>query len=173
MARTRSADIPNYDTYPAEAPDWANEQTSGNWNTQPPGAARGDDRLTHTAEQIGETVGRAVALARDLPGRVEELRRRFTVIRGRAGEQAGGTAERLRGEAEERLGELRDEAQRRWGDAQLRLERLRDTAQQRVSDARMRADRYARENPFRVILGALAAGALLGIALRLWRSRDE
>lgn len=179
--RARSADIPSFDTYPAPTPserngmpqDWPYEPKTDEFRP-------GNERLNQVAEQIGSTVGKAVAMTRG----------RFRVIRGGAsqgpglkdkvadkvsdlGEQArekvdeftsaaGAKLDDLKGRAQESMGELRDQAQQGL-----------DEARRRALEARERAQRYARQNPLQVIGGALAFGVLLGIGLRIWRGNHE
>lgn len=106
-------------------------------------------RVQGAAETIGSGVGRAVSAVRDLPDRLrlqqrlEEMKQRFTVIKGRAQEDALDTA-----------GELKDKASVKW------------------ADARTRASRLARQYPFAVVLGAAGAAFILGVALRIWRDHD-
>lgn len=157
-----TADIPNYDTFPAAAPEWANQRTSGNWNT-PPERGQKDNRLIARAEQIGDTLGNAVARVRELTGRIENIRGRFRRIRGNAQEDIADTAGQLRATAEQRLSQLRDNASRR-------VAGLRHAAARRVADARYRVDRVANERPLQFIAAAAGAAFLLGVTLRIWRS---
>ena len=112
-------------------------------------SAPAPSRVQGAAETIGSGVGRAVSAVRDLPDRLrlqqrlEEMKQRFTVIKGRAQEDALDTA-----------GELKDKASVKW------------------ADARTRASRLARQYPFAVVLGAAGAAFILGVALRIWRDHD-
>ncbi len=69
----RSEDFPRFDTNPGPE----SRETAGG------------SSLQATAEQIGNTMGRAIRVARNLPERVgqvrQDLRDRLTVIRGGAG----------------------------------------------------------------------------------------
>ncbi len=101
----------------------------------------GNSRLNETAEVIGSAMGSAVEEVRHLPERLQAMKERFRVVRDRTREQtAGKTAE------------------------------LKEAAQKRAREARHRAAHYAREYPLHVIAGAAAAGFLLGVVLRIWRS---
>ena len=110
-----------------------------------------------TAEQIGSTVGRAVAKVRQMPQRAEraaqeltnEVRDRLEVIRRQQGPSA---TTRLREKAEQTADELKGRAR------------------ENVQVARNRAQRLARENPIEVIVVTFGAAFILGIALRIWRS---
>lgn len=194
MPRARSADVPRYDTYPAPTPSEA-AATPQDWPYEPKTDVDlrtqcGNPRLNETAEQIGETLGRAVALARSVPRRVEHIKDRFAVVRGGAG-QGPGLAENVK----QRAGELRDEARARMQDlrtqvqdrlddaratARERIEEARSIARDRLAEARERARlraaqarQYAHDNPLQVIGGAALAGLALGVGLRLWRSSHD
>jgi ElaB/YqjD/DUF883 family membrane-anchored ribosome-binding protein len=93
------------------------------------------------AESVGTAVGKAVVRVRELPRRVAEMKERFTVIRGRAREDAASTTEDLR-----------------------------QNARDKVRDARTRAEYLAHEYPLQFIAGAGAAAFVFGFAMRVWRS---
>ncbi len=99
-------------------------------------------RLNGTAEAIGSAVGSAVESVRHLPDRLQEMKERFTVIRGRA----------------------QDEAANRASD-------LKETAQEKARVARHRAAYYSREYPLHVIAACAGVGFLVGVVMRIWRSR--
>ncbi len=103
---------------------------------------RSRPRLNGTAEAIGSAVGTAVETVRHLPDRLQDMKARFTVVRGRAREQAA-----------------------------IRAEDWKQTARSRVYEARNRAQFYAREYPLHVIAATAGAAFILGFALRIWRSR--
>ena len=105
---------------------------------------RGANRITSTAESIGNAVGTAVERVKQLPQRLQDMKKRFTVIRGRAQDQALDKASELKNSAAA-------------------------TARQ----ARNRAERMAHENPLAFIAGAALLGAVLGVALRIWRDSRE
>ncbi len=100
------------------------------------------------AERVGDAVGSAVEKVKELPGRLQEMKDRFTVIRGRAQRDLSNRAE-----------EIADD--------------LKQQAQLTVSRARTRAERLRREQPLAVILGAAAFGMVLGIVLRIWRDHAD
>lgn len=106
-------------------------------------------RVESAAGSIGNAVGLAVVTVRELPERLrmkqrlQEMKQRFTLIRGRA-----------QGEAAEKADELRAKAVDKY------------------AEARTRAARLARQYPFGVIAAAAGLGLLVGIALRVWRDRD-
>lgn len=97
--------------------------------------------LHDTAESVGAAMGKAVGKVRELPRRMAEMRERFTVIRGRARE-----------------------------DAASRAVEMKETAKLRVSQAQTRAEYYAHEYPIQFILGVGATAFVLGFILRIWRS---
>ena len=109
------------------------------------------------AEQIGSSLGRAVAKVRQMPQRAEraaqeltnEMRDRLEVIRG---EQVPIVTARLREKAEQTADELKGRAR------------------ENVQVARIRAQRLAREKPLEIIVAAFGAAFIVGVALRIWRS---
>src|SRR5512146_2173310 len=115
----------------------------------PPADVQRNARLHETAETIGAAVGSAVEsvrelprrLQRELPRRMQDMKQRFTVIRGRTSQDASAAA------AE-------------W----------KQTAQHKVSQARHRAEYLAHEYPIHVIVGAAVTAFVIGFALRVWRS---
>lgn len=113
------------------------------------------------AEQIGSTLGRAVAKVRQMPRRAEqaateltnEMRDRLEVVRRR--EPGLGMTTRLRQKAEQTADELKGRAR------------------ENVQVARNRAQRLARENPLELIVAAFGAAFIAGIALRIWRANRD
>jgi ElaB/YqjD/DUF883 family membrane-anchored ribosome-binding protein len=101
-------------------------------------------RLRETAETVGTAVGNAVNKARDLPRRLSDMKRRLTVIRGRAREDAATTAEEVR-----------------------------ETARQRFQQAQTRVRHYAHEFPVQFILAMGGVAFVLGVFLRVWRSNHR
>ena len=97
----------------------------------------------NAAESVGSAVGSAVSAVRNLPDRLQEMKQRFTVIRGRTQGQARETAREVK-----------------------------DKAQERVAEARVRINRMAREYPFGVVLAAAGAAFVVGMILRIWRDHD-
>ncbi len=96
------------------------------------------------AEKVGDVVGSAIESVKSLPDRLQEMKQRFTVIRGRAQEDLAARASDVAGDVKER-----------------------------ASDLRSRAQRMAREDPLRFIARAAVAGAVMGIVLRIWRDHAE
>ncbi|MFB3917945.1 MAG: hypothetical protein ACE14M_14545 [Terriglobales bacterium] len=100
-------------------------------------------RMNETAERVGYAVGKASATIWDLPRRLQYLKQRFIVIRGRTREDAAAAAAG-------------------W----------RQTAAQRAAQTRTRAQQLAHDYPLHAILGCAAAAFVIGFALRIWRSNN-
>ncbi len=105
--------------------------------------ARNNPRLNDTAEVIGNAVGVAVESVRRLPERLQEMKERFTVIRGRVQEDAAAAAEE-------------------W----------KEVAREKAEQARNRAAQLAHDYPLHLIAGVAGVAFLGGVALRIWRSRS-
>src|SRR6266542_2092707 len=67
-------------------------------------------RLNETAQAVGSAMGNALEQVRELPRRMQELKRRFTVIRGRTREDAAAAAVELRQTAEQKVAQTRTRA---------------------------------------------------------------
>lgn len=104
--------------------------------------------LDHAAERVGNAVGSAVEKVKELPDRLQSMKERFTVIRGRAQRDLKSRATDL-------------------------AEDFKDQAERTVTQARTRAERLAHEQPLVVILGAAGFGLIMGAALRIWRDHAE
>ncbi len=119
-------------------------------NAAPVAHARSESNLAlnNAAETVGEAVGSAVTTVKELPDRLQEMKERFTVIRGRAQQD-------IKTKAVDLADDLKEQAKR--------------TAEQ----ARTRAETISRQQPLAVILGAAAVGMLLGIFLRIWRDHAD
>lgn len=145
----RTGDIPEFDSYPAPAP-WEREPelVIGRSPLDHELLPARSERLSTTAERIGNAVGIAVGT----------MRRGLHVIPRRVGE----AKERM----SETGGDLREDARAAALD-------LKETAQQRIFEARLRTHRYMNENPFHVVAAAAGAGFAIGVALRIWRWKRE
>ncbi len=104
--------------------------------------------LNTAAENIGSALGNAVERVKQLPDRVQDMRQRFTVIRGHA-----------RQDMATRAADMAEEA--------------RQQARRKAIEARSRAQFLAHEQPLRFILGAAAFGFVLGIVLRIGGTHAE
>src|SRR3954467_5121050 len=123
-----SADVPTYDTYPAEPPrdiDW--EGRKHQWR-----AYEGSNpRLNETAERIGSTVG-------DMVNRAQEARRKF-----------GSRRDDLRQSSRFKVEEFKERAQQQWSRAtdmaQQRLEDWKQAARDSAEDARVAIGQKTRD----------------------------
>jgi ElaB/YqjD/DUF883 family membrane-anchored ribosome-binding protein len=161
--RPASADVPTYDTYPAEPPG-----TSG-WRPADQSAER-HPQLDDKAEKIGSFVGEVV-------NRGREAMSRFDSIKSDVRRSSGDKVQELKQRAEEKWSNARAAAQDRLYDWR---DRARDSANdakqmvvQRTREARTRAKAYTNENPHHVLLGIAGAAFAIGLTARLMRrSRD-
>jgi ElaB/YqjD/DUF883 family membrane-anchored ribosome-binding protein len=165
----QSADVPNFDTYPAEP-------------LLPEHATR--TALEDKARRVGETLGRAVVT----------LREAGDALKGISGEARGVAATRIdkvtskAREAGSRITEMAGTVRNKaahWGGTitsnvqglgQATVERARDVRSQVKSgyfQARVRTRQAVREYPVHAVLMAGAVGFLLGVGLRIWRSSRE
>ena len=145
----------------------------------PPATTQTNPRLNEAAEAIGGALGSATR-------QVQNVRDRFTVIRGGGVQGGPSTAEQIRQTAQEKVAELKERAgtameQARIG-ATTRLEEARakasrmaqdarETATERARMVRQRAARFTEERPL-MALGIIAGAAfLLGIFLRAGRGK--
>jgi ElaB/YqjD/DUF883 family membrane-anchored ribosome-binding protein len=111
-------------------------------------------RLESAAETVGNTLGRAVNKVRDIP-------RRFTVIRGGAGDKSS---------------EMMEQASAKYDDLKVqashKLDDLKVQTRNRAQLLRARARHYIYEYPLQCLGGVFGAAVLTGMALRIWRTRD-
>ena len=160
-----SADVPTYDTYPAEPPrevDWQGRQERWReFDTRNP-------RLNETAEKIGSTVGEMV-------NRAQEARRKFQTMKQDIGESSGGKVEELKQRAQEQWTSATGAAQQRLAEwkqsARESAEEARNVVMQRTREARIKARAYVDENPHHVLLGIAGAAFAIGLTARIWRSQ--
>ncbi len=110
--------------------------------------SRSNLALSSAAERVGNMVGSALERVKELPDRLQGMKRRFTVISGR------------------KQAELSDRASELAGDMKAKARRT-------VANARTRAERIAHEEPMKFIAGAAAVGMVVGIGLRLWRDHGD
>lgn len=161
------SDIPNFDTYPASPPV---ERID---HVQEP--AHAHSALEQRAAELGAAAGKVVymvkrarATARNLPdhpaldrlsGLAEETKARAEHLRNVAAERAKQLVQTAREKSTEFATHAREEGRK------LRLQ-----ARSNYASTRRRAGEYAHENPLHVALAAGAAGFLIGVGLRIWRS---
>ena len=152
----------------------------------PPATTQTNPRLNEAAEAIGGALGSATR-------QVQNVRDRFTVIRGggvqggpSATEQIRQTAQEKMQTAQEKVAELRERAGTAVEQARIqataKLEEARATASRMAREARgmaterarmvrQRAARLTEERPLAVLAGIAAAAFLLGIFLRVGRGK--
>ncbi|HLH10187.1 MAG TPA: hypothetical protein VKW78_23330 [Terriglobales bacterium] len=105
-------------------------------------------RTPQAADRLGQALGSAASQVRQIPinlkYRIEDLRERFKVIRGRASN-----------DVREAAGDLQQGAARN------------------LRQARSRAQRLAHDYPIEFVLGSAAAAFLVGFILGWWRQSNE
>lgn len=157
----RSPDVPDFDTYPAASPTASSR-------------SQADPALERRARQIGSTLGKAVAALRQAQGTIKDI----------AGETGEVAAIRV-AEVKNRMSNTVKSKAQEWGTAaasqaghlqQATLEKVADV-RSRVKTGyyrtRLRANQLVREHPFGLVLAAGAVGFLLGVGLRMRRSKRE
>jgi len=164
-----SADVPTYDTYPAEPPrgiDWQDRQER--WRAYDP--HNPNPKLNETAEKIGSAVG-------DMVNRAQEARRRFGAMKQDVRQSSGSKLEEITQRAKDKWSSTTEAAQRRIEDwkrsASRSAEDARDALVQRTREARVKTRAYVNENPHHVILAIAGAAFALGITARIWRSQRD
>ena len=147
--RTTSADVPEFDSYPAPA---SSETPAGVGDEWPRSSIPSDNReMQRMGEKIGSTLGEAVGQIKSVPKRLEMVPRRIQAIRERIEDQAQ---------------ELRQEVHETAID-------WRNAGRRKMIEARQRAQRFAQEKPFHVIAAAGAVAFAVGAGLRIWRSLSD
>jgi ElaB/YqjD/DUF883 family membrane-anchored ribosome-binding protein len=145
----------------------------------PPATTETNPRLNEAAEAIGGALGSATR-------QVQNVRDRFTVIRGGGVQGGPSTTEQIRQTAQEKVAELKEragaameqariQATTRLEEARAKASRMaqdaRETATERARMVRQRAARFTEERPL-MALGIIAGAAfLLGIFLRVRRGK--
>jgi ElaB/YqjD/DUF883 family membrane-anchored ribosome-binding protein len=158
----------------------------------------GNPRLNRTAEQIGSALGRAVTQARRVP---DTARRGLHVVRDRAQEAGDGAAAQISNSAsslaenaQRRAREFVDVAEARGRvlldkaddltqnvaqraseikqELDERTRELRAKAKLNVQQARWRGERLIQERPLHILGGITGAAFLLGVSIRIVRSRN-
>src|SRR3954463_5071722 len=115
-----------------ELPEHATPSSLGRF---PVGPERVNPRLNNAAENMGVALGTAVLRLRAVPNRLQDAKRRFTVIRGRKQQDAR---------------EVADEAIERIRDASAEM---KTKARLTFRDARFRGNEYAHRYPLEAIAG--------------------
>lgn len=152
----------------------------------PPATTQTNPRLNEAAEAIGGALGSATR-------QVQNVRERFTVIRGGGVQGGPSTTEQIRQTAQEKMqtaqakvAELKEragtaveqariQATTRLEEARAKASRMaqeaRETATERARMVRQRAARFTEERPL-MALGLIAGAAfLLGVFLRVGRGK--
>ena len=162
-----SADVPTFDTYPAEPPrnvDWKGRQDRWRaFDTQNP-------KLNETAEKIGSAVG-------DMVNRAQEARRKFDSVKQDVRQNSGNKVEEIRQRTQVQFSNAADVAKQRLEDwrqtARESASDAREVIIKRTREARVKARAYVNENPHHVILGIAGAAFILGMMARIWRSQRD
>ena len=162
-----SADVPTYDSYPAEPPPEAVwKYRNARWNQ----SGLRNPQMNETAEKIGSAVG-------DMVNRAQEARRRFDSMKQDLGQSSGSKVEEIRQRAQEQWSSVTGAARRRVEDwkqtARSGAEDARDAMMRRTREVRTKAWGYVDENPHHVILGIAGAAFAVGLATRIWRSQRD
>jgi len=164
-----SSDIPAFDTYPSPPPvnrvDLVKDPER-----------KGHSTLEQRAAELGAAAGKVVQMVRRVRSTAGSLPEHPAVTRiGALAEETKARAEQLRSVSAEfalRWGHQTGERVREI--AQNARDRSRELGRQAKSGytrARNETGRIAREYPLHVALGAGAVGFLLGVTLRIGRSR--
>lgn len=162
----RSSDLPNFDTYPASPPveqiDLLREREKHHTQLEQRAA-----ELGAAAGKVVYMVRRARSSAKNLPdpvldrlgGLAEEARLRAEHLRTTAAERGRHWVQLAREKAAEVASHAREESRK-----------LRQQARSNYAVTRRKADEVAHDYPVHVALAAGAAGFLIGVSLRIWRS---
>jgi hypothetical protein len=161
--------------------DPGKELPPAEWHDDLQPDSQSNPRLNETAAAIGSAVGTAAR-------RVEEIRERFTVIRGRAKAEVSARADELRESAAEKIDDARRQVETTLEGARARAEtnlnQVRSQAYHTLNDARRLAFEKLDELRIRVaimrekepirLIGMVAGTAfVLGVLTRLWRSNGD
>jgi len=166
QAHNRS-DRPDFDTYPASPPveriDLVQERRHGH------------SSLEQRAAALGAAAGKVVYMVKQARATAHNLPEHPALDRlGGLAEEVKARAEHLRVVAAERARQLvqdaRDKSAELAAHARAEGRKLRLQAQSNYHNTRRRAREVAHDYPVHVALAAGAAGFLLGVGLRIWRS---
>lgn len=162
-----SSDLPNFDTYPASPPveriDLVQEQGVGHLT------------LEQRAAELGAAAGKVVHMVRRVRASSRNLPDHPALDRlGGLAEEARARAEHLRTAAAERARQFVQTAREKGAEIAYRAReesrKLRQQAKSNYAHTRRRAGEVAHDHPVHVALAAGAAGFLIGVGLRIWRS---
>jgi ElaB/YqjD/DUF883 family membrane-anchored ribosome-binding protein len=161
----RSADVPNFDTYPASPPVSESNHL----------VLRGMSSLEQRAAELGAAAGKVVCMVRQARATAKNLSslpgfERVNIL----AENARVRADYLRMLAAQRAQEWAEAAREKTAQlgrqAQERAVELGRQARSGYFRARVRANQTVREYPVHVAIAAGAAGFLAGVALRIRRA---
>lgn len=131
-------------------------------------------RLTRTVESIGAALGSTVGKMRSGLSLVQNRRREMSE---KLSHGVSRTTENLSATMLEKASEIGDVAEEKaskfYSSAQQQWEQLNRTTRERVLHLRRRTAALRDEYPLEVIGGFAAAGFVLGVALRIWRSNHD
>lgn len=169
-----SSDVPNFDTYPATPPERQIGQTSA--ETPVAQSSSGRSSLEQHAAELGAAAGKVVMMVRRSKETVENLSQHAVYDRlSDLAESAVARAEQLRQMAEERTKEFAHTTQVKAAElgrqAREKGEELTRRAKENYSRTRVRAKETAHDYPIQVAIAAGIVGFLLGIGLRIRRSK--
>jgi len=170
----RSSDVPTYDMYPASPPVDRSETLEAEGSRlleegKPPSA------LEQRAADLGAAAGKVVWMVKQARVSAKHLPEHPVFDRlGSLADNARSRAEYLRSLAGERAQSLAHAARQKTAElGRQAREKTADLGRQARTGyfrARLRANQTAREYPLHVALAAGAAGLLIGVGLRIWRS---
>jgi ElaB/YqjD/DUF883 family membrane-anchored ribosome-binding protein len=162
----KTSDIPNFDTYPATPALPAEGET----------ATTAKSPLDERAGQAGATLGKAVAVVRNIGDRLRTsgdsrgLGEKVTDIADQTKARAQEIGEATKARAHE-IGEAAASRAEEWGRVlRERFDVLRRRARHQIRESNVRARRATRDYPLQVALAAGAAGFLVGVLLRIRRA---
>jgi hypothetical protein len=122
-------------------------------------------KLEGAAETVGATLGKAVSAVRDIP-------RRFTVIKGGAGNKASQAVDQAQAKLDDLKSEAANRAEVLGGQVRDQAQALGRQVQNRAYMARVRVRQTIHDYPLQSLAGVFGVAFLTGITLRIWRTRD-
>lgn len=162
-----SADVPNFDTYPATPPVNRTDQLSPEEH---------HSTLEQYAAELGTAAGKVVYMVRQVRESVQNLPDHPALDRiGTLAEETRARAEHLRNVAAERTRQLAKTAREKTAEiafhAREEKRKLVLQAKSSYAQTRRRTGEVAHDYPVHVALAAGAVGFLVGVGLRIRRSR--
>ena len=183
----RSSDIPDFDTYPSSPPKDSppKDQQAGRTGAEPSShVLRSNDvrifserpSLEQRAAELGAAAGKIVVMMRETKANLENMAHHSIYDRvTNLAEDAKVRAEHLRRVAGTRAQEWSRVAQEKATEfrrqASVKGSELAEQAKSGYFQARRKADQTVREYPIHVAVAAGIAGLLVGIALKVRRTK--